>query len=130
MKKSLLFLMLISFSLLGTCQNVLKYRAYSFGYSYQLDNGKFTELEVSPSDVLITVAGDRIRIYATETETYDVVHNSTDTDNEGNTYLIFGCVDENGKRCTIQCGALDNGKFLWIISFSDIIWSYMTRQLD
>jgi hypothetical protein len=131
MKKLLTTLILFFIVNISFSQQIYKWRASD--YSSRLNNGQgwggWTEW--STSGVLIVAQNERVNVYSSTPQTYDMIEGvSKSYDDKGNPVYSVMCVDENGTRCKmIWYHTAENGSYV-IFEFSNLELMYKVVALD
>jgi hypothetical protein len=115
---------------------VYKMKSSSFASKYQINDYKWSEWsEASESSVLITIDlnKQRITIYSQTKQVYDIAENEgKTTDDDGDDFYSYYCVNEDGLTCRIRLAKLNsqNGRNQIYVDFSDMKWMYNVYSLD
>ena len=131
MKKILTTLILFFIINISFSQQVYKWRASD--YSSRLNNsqgwGGWSEWQTS--GVLIVAQNERVNIYSSTPQTYDMIETVTkDYDKDNNPIYSVMCVDENNTRCKmIWYHSADDGSFV-VFQFSNLELMYKVVSLD
>ena len=130
--KKLIFTLLFFLAITtGFSQNVHKWRASD--YSSRLNNGQGwgSWSEWSTSGVLIVAQNERVNIYSSTPQTYDMIESVTRIyDDKSNPIYSVMCVDENNTRCKmIWYHSADDGSFV-VFQFSNLELMYKVVSLD
>ena len=122
----LFFIVNISFS-----QQIYKWRASD--YSSRLNNGQGwgSWSEWATSGVLIVAQNERVNIYSSTPQTYDMIETVIkEYDKDNNPIYSVMCVDENGTRCKmIWYHTVNDGSYV-IFEFSNINLMYKVVSLN
>jgi len=132
MKKILITTLLLFFIInISFSQQVYKWRASD--YSSRLNNGQGwgSWSEWYTSGVLIVAQNERVNIYSSTPQTYDMIETvSKSYDDKGNPIYSVMCVDENGTKCKmIWYHSGDDGSYV-IFGFSNLELMYKVISLD
>lgn len=123
----LLFICSTSFS------QVYKWRASDYSSRLSYDNGQSWGLwsELATSGVLIVARNERVNVYSSTPQTYDMIQTvTTSYDDNSNPIYSVMCVDENGTRCKmIWYHSSTDGSFV-VFQFSNLELMYKVVQLD
>jgi len=128
-------LVLLTFTVTSFGQ-VYKFKSTSFSSKYQINDYKWSEWsEATESSVLITVDINkyRITIYSKTTQVYDIAKDEgKTTDNDGDDFYSFYCVNEDGLTCRVRLAKLNsqNGRNQVYVDFKDFKWVYNVYLLD
>jgi hypothetical protein len=115
---------------------VYKMKSSSFASKYQINDYKWSEWsEASESSVLITIDlnKQRITIYSQTKQVYDIAEDEgKTTDDDGDDFYSYYCVNEDGLTCRIRLAKLNsqNGRNQIYVDFSDMKWMYNVYSLD
>ncbi|MBQ8672737.1 MAG: hypothetical protein IJ511_01565 [Bacteroides sp.] len=128
MKKLFLSLLFGVFAMTCLAQ-VTKYRATSFAFKYQQDNGVWTDwTDWKDSSVLIVVNFDKnvVNVYSETPQEYDIYDSSSEvtTDSEGGKTWELKCVNEDGARCHLRFRKQSDGQMQLYVDFNDASWVY------
>lgn len=100
---TVIILILLACTSISIAQTALKFKAYTFRYSYQLPDGTMSKAtDFQATSILITVVGNRICFYSQEKQTYDVVLSEELLDKNGEEYMYYSCIDKDGKNCIVM----------------------------
>ena len=131
MKKLLTTLLLFFIVNISFSQQIYKWRASD--YSSRLNNGQGWGSwgEWSTSGVLIVAQDQRVNIYSSTPQTYDMIESVTkDSDKDNNPIYSVMCVDENGTKCKmIWYHTSDSGSYV-IFEFSNLELMYKVVSLN
>ena len=131
MKKLILTLLFLLLITTGFSQNVYKWRASD--YSSRLNNGQGwgSWSEWSTSGVLIVAQNERVNVYSSTPQVYDIIESVTRIyDDKSNPIYSVMCVDENNTRCKmIWYHSADDGSFV-VFQFSNLELMYNVVSLD
>ena len=127
-----LFLLISSMSY----AEVLKFRTTSLAIRHEIDDyrwGEWSDFEAVSVLVVMDIDEDRITIYSQETQVYDVIESkSARYDSDGDQYVPFVCINEDGVKCLVEFGVLNsrNGQNQLFIQFGDIMFVYNMYALE
>ena len=114
-------------------QNVFKWRATDYSSRVSIDGGESWGQwgDWTPSGVLIMVRDDRVNIYSSTPQVYDVIGSTTKTnDDDGNPILSSMCVDASGTRCRMTWYFGRSGGNYVIFKYKDLEFMYSIIYLD
>lgn len=127
-KSTLLFL---TFSLISTFSFSQVISMQTTGFSYQYVEGNYwtdwTDFEPTEMPIVIDVDHDQVVIYSAETQIYDVMKaEGSSYDEDGDEFLSFYCVNEDGIACRIRLAMLNSqgGRYQFYVDFDDMRWVY------
>lgn len=130
-----LMIVLLTFSATAFGQ-VYKLKSTSFSSKYKINDYRWSEWsEATESSVLITfdLNKERITIYSKTTQVYDIAeYEGKTTDEDGDDFYSYYCVNEDGKTCRVRLAKLNsqNGRNQVYVDFSDMKWMYNVYSLD
>jgi len=129
MKKIFLSILFIFVMNIGFSQ-VYKWRA-SY-YSSRINPDKNTTWsEWNKSGVLIVAENQRVKIYSSTPQTYDMIEDVTKTyDKDDNPIYSVMCVDENGTKCKMVWYHTDADGSYVVFYFSNIELMYKVESLN
>jgi hypothetical protein len=131
MKK--LFTTLFFLFIINLCHSqVYKWRASDFSLRQSTPDQSWTDWSAwSTSGVLIVAQQQRVNIYSSTPQVYDMIETVTKNyDENSNPIYSVMCVDENGTRCKmIWYHSSFDGSFV-IFQFSNLELMYKVVQLD
>ena len=133
MKKLLATLFLFFIVNIGFSQKAYKWRASDYSSILSYNNGESWGLlsEWAASGVLIVAQNERVNIYSSTPQVYDMIEGvSRSYDEKNNSIYSVMCVDENGTRCKmIWYHTIENGSYV-IFQFSNLELMYKVVSLD
>ena len=133
MKKLLATLFLFFIVNIGFSQKAYKWRASDYSSRLSYNNGESWGLwsEWAASGVLIVAQNERVNIYSSTPQVYDMIEGvSRSYDEKNNSIYSVMCVDENGTRCKmIWYHTIENGSYV-IFQFSNLELMYKVVSLD
>ena len=133
MKKLLATLFLFFIVNIGFSQKAYKWRAADYSSRLSYNNGESWGLwsEWAASGVLIVAQNERVNIYSSTPQVYDMIEGvSRSYDEKNNSIYSVMCVDENGTRCKmIWYHTIENGSYV-IFQFSNLELMYKVVSLD
>jgi hypothetical protein len=127
------FLLTISISATG---QVRKFKSTSYSYMYKINEYRWSDWsESTESSVLITLDlnNERITIYSATKQVYDIAeYEGETTDDDGDDFFSFFCVNNEGLTCRVRLAKLNSqgGRNQFYIDFSDMRWVYNVYTLD
>ena len=127
------FLLTISISATG---QVRKFKSTSYSYMYKINEYRWSDWsESTESSVLITLDlnNERITIYSATKQVYDIAeYEGETTDDDGDDFFSFFCVNNEGLTCRVRLAKLNSqgGRNQFYIDFSDRRWVYNVYTLD
>ena len=132
MKKILLTLALVLCTLGTFAQSsILWFRTTEFAWK-QKEYGvwsDWSDWEDVSILVVINTATDRVNIYSSEPQEYDIYdYEDEETDYEGGTSITFHCVDANGVRCDMRIRVQADGQVQLYIDYSNIMFVYNVQS--
>jgi hypothetical protein len=131
MKK--LFTTLFFLFIINLCHSqVYKWRASDFSLRQIMSNQSWTDWSTwSTSGVLIVAQQQRVNIYSSTPQVYDMIETVTKNyDENSNPIYSVMCVDENGTKCKmIWYHTADSGSYV-IFQFSNLELMYKVVQLE
>jgi hypothetical protein len=119
-----------------TREKVIKLRSTAFSSKHKINEYKWSNWsDWEEASVLITIDtdNDRITIYSSERQVYDIAENEGEsTDEDGDETLSLYCIDDEGLKCTVRLVFLysQNGKNQLYVDYNDISWVYNVYALD
>ena len=131
MKRTLLLLPLLAICITMRAE-VMKFTAYEFSYKTHNDYYNtwtdWSRWEACNILVVINLSTDRINIYSSTTQEFDVI-DSKDvyTDYDGDDVMEMDCIDADGVRCTIRVVIRQNGTIQLYCDYSNIMYVYNIR---
>jgi hypothetical protein len=128
MKKMLLCLSFLMLCGIASASDILKWQATELAYKTTDDWGNWSEWsdwEDCSVLIVINTATDRVNIYSSTPQEYDVYDTeSAVNDNDGGSSITFHCVDANGLRCDMRIRVQANGQVQLYIDYNDIMFVY------
>jgi hypothetical protein len=126
--KIILILLLFSFSSFG---QTYKWRASDYSSRLNNSQGWGSWSEWATSGVLIVAQNERVNIYSSTPQTYDMIETVIKQyDKDNNPIYSVMCVDENGTRCKmIWYHTVNDGSYV-IFGFSNLELMYKVVSLD
>jgi hypothetical protein len=128
MKKMLLCLSFLMLCGIASASDILKWQATELAYKTTDDWGNWSEWsdwEDCSVLIVINTATDRVNIYSSTPQEYDVYDTeSAVNDNDGGSSITFHCVDANGLRCDMRIRVKANGQVQLYIDYNDIMFVY------
>jgi hypothetical protein len=126
--KLILILLLFSFSSFG---QTYKWRASDYSSRLNNSQGWGSWSEWATSGVLIVAQNERVNIYSSTPQTYDMIETVIKQyDKDNNPIYSVMCVDENGTRCKmIWYHTANDGSYV-IFGFSNLELMYKVVSLD
>jgi hypothetical protein len=133
MKKLLTTILLFFLVNLSFSQQVYKWRASDYKTRLSYNNGESWGLwsDWTTSGVLIVAKEQRVNVYSSTPQTYDMIEPIRETTDENNN-LIYSvmCVDENVTKCNmIWYHTAKEGSFV-IFQFSNLELAFKVVSLD
>ncbi|WP_367388442.1 hypothetical protein [Lewinella sp. LCG006] len=128
-KSTLLFLAFSLFSTFSFSQ-VISMQTTGFAYQYMVDNynwSNWTDFEPTQMPIVIDIDHEQIVIYSAETQIYNVMKaEGSSYDQDGDEFLSFYCVNEDGIACRIRLAMLNSqgGRYQFYVDFDDMRWVY------
>jgi hypothetical protein len=133
MKKIISTLLLFFSITICFSQQVYKWRASDYSSRLSYNNGESWGLwsEWATSGVLIVSQNERVNVYSSTPQTYDMIEGITKSyDEKSNPIYSVMCVDENGTKCKmIWYHTSDNGSYV-IFQFSNLELMYRVVSLN
>jgi hypothetical protein len=128
MKKMLLCLSFLMLCGIASASDILKWQATELAYKTTDDWGNWSEWsdwEDCSVLIVINTATDRVNIYSSTPQEYDVYDTEPEVyDNDGGSSITFHCVDANGLRCDMRIRVQANGQVQLYIDYNDIMFVY------
>ncbi len=115
---------------------VNKLRSTSFSSKYQINDYSWSDWsEPTETNVLITIdiESERITIYSQQTQIYDIAeYEGETTDSDGDDFMTFFCVNEDGLTCRIHLAKLNSqgGRNQIYVDFADLKWMYNVYSIN
>lgn len=115
---------------------VYKLKATSSSYRYITNQNTWSEWsELSESGVLISIDlnNDRITIYSTTHQVYDIAtYEGKTIDKDGDVIFSYFCIDKNGLTCRVQTMTRhsQNGKMQMYVYYDDMNWGYNINFIE
>ena len=126
--KLILILLLFSFSSFG---QTYKWRSSDFSLRVTQDGEWRSWTEWASSSVLIVAQDQRVNVYSSTPQTYDMIETvSKEYDKDNNPIYSVMCVDENGTKCKMICYHTANDGSYVIFEFSNLNLMYKVVSLD
>ncbi|MBO5816492.1 MAG: hypothetical protein J6R26_00890 [Paludibacteraceae bacterium] len=127
--KKILFTLALLLTFVGTISaEVLKMKATSVAYKYENEYGywtDWTDWEECSILVVVDVDGDRITIYSSTPQEYDIYDSEyEESDGEGGTIQTFHSVDKDGSRCDLRIRITKDGDVQLYVDYSDVMLVY------
>jgi len=126
--KLILILLLFSFSSFG---QTYKWRSSDFSLRVTQDGEWRPWTEWASSSVLIVAQDQRVNVYSSTPQTYDMIQTVIkEYDKDNNPIYSVMCVDENGTKCKmIWYHTVNDGSYV-IFEFSNLNLMYKVVSLD
>ena len=67
---------------------------------------------------------DRINIYSSTPQEFDIYDSATRYDSEGDEYILLKCIDQDGVNCDIRLYASNNGTPQIYCDYANIMYVY------
>lgn len=131
--KNIFTLLLLSIVTISAFAQTYRYKATSFAYKYQKDNGYWTDWsDWERSSVLVVISLDRevISIYSDNPQEYDIYDSDDEwvRDKDGGQQWTLKCVNSDGLRCEIRLRQQRDGQLQMYVDFSDAMWVYSIER--
>jgi hypothetical protein len=120
----------------STHGKVIKLRSTACSLRHKINEYKWGDWDDwEEANVLITIDTDedRITIYSSERQVYDIAENEGEsTDEDGDETLSLYCVDQDGIRCGVRLVFLNsrNGDIHLYVDYNDVSWVYDVYALE
>lgn len=132
MKKLLFLCSFLMMCGMTVANDVLKWQATELSYKTADDWGNWSswsDWEDVSILVVINTANDRVNIYSSEPQEYDIYdYEPEKTDSDGGTSITFHCIDANGLRCGMRLRVQADGQVQLYIDYSDIMFVYNIKE--
>lgn len=125
-----LFLLL---SLTASAQNVLKFRTTDFSFKIKKEGiwGSWSSWESASMLVVVNLDSERITVYSKSVQQYDILDmEDKGIDSDGDRTFKFGCVDQDGDRCSVRVLIRKSGTKQLYVDFADIMWVYNMQNVN
>ena len=131
MKKILILFVLLFITEKGFSQ-IYKWRSVLFSSRHNSKDYDWTKwTDWVESDILIVAGNQRVKVYSSTTQTYDMIGEVDKTyDKNDNPIYTVMCVDEDGSKCRmVWYHNATEGSFV-TFSFSNLELMYKVKSLD
>lgn len=132
MKKLLFLCSFLMMCGMTVANDVLKWQATELAYKTTDNWGNWSDWsdwEDVSILVVINTATDRVNIYSSEPQEYDIYdYEEEEKDYEGGTSVTFHCVDANGVRCDMRIRVQADGQVQLYIDYSNIMFVYNVQS--
>ena len=132
MKKLLFLCSFLMICGMTIANDVLKWQATELAYKTTDNWGNWSDWsdwEDVSILVVINTATDRVNIYSSEPQEYDIYdYEPEETDSDGGTSITFHCVDVNGIRCDMRIRVQADGQVQLYVDYSNIMFVYNVQS--
>lgn len=132
MKKKLITLILIIFSVITASSQVIDFRTTSYTSKQYTAYGWTNWKPYQSSNMLVTMNfnTDIVTIFSPRKQVYKIIsYEGSGIDYDGDAVAEFNFIDQDGDVGTMKLMQRTNGKSEIYIMFSNVIWCYSVRRL-
>jgi hypothetical protein len=115
---------------------VIKLRSTAFSSRHKINEYKWSNWsDWEEASILITIDtdNDRITVYSSQRQVYDIANNEGEsTDEDGDKTISLYCIDDDGTKCRVRLVYLNsqNEKIQLYVDYIDVSWVYNVYALD